>query len=136
MIALALVQGSGRPDLGAKLHMAELPIYLLAVWLLIHGRGIEGAAIAWVGRVSVDAIALFLMAARRLPDGRAVLMQSALAVIGGSALIVACSLIPNLAVRAVCVGVALVGLAITAWRFAAVPGRLALAGWKPPGSAR
>ncbi len=130
MIALALVQASGRPDLGAKLHAAELPIYLVAVWLLIHGRGIEGAAIAWVGRVSVDAIALFLMAARRLPQGRALLAQSALAVLGGAALIAAGALIPLLAVRAVFAGVVLVGFAIAGWRFAAVPGRLALAGWK------
>ena len=136
MIALALVQASGRPDLGAKLHAAELPVYLLAVWLLIHGRGIEGAAIAWVGRVSVDAIALFLMAARRLPRGRTVLAQSALAVVGGAAVIALCALIPNLAARMVCAGVVLIGMATAGWRFAAGPGRLALAGREPAESAK
>ncbi len=33
-IPFALVQGAGRPDLTAKLHLIELPLYLLALWWL------------------------------------------------------------------------------------------------------
>ena len=58
-VAFALVQAAGRPDLTAKLHLAELPCYVVAVWFLIQADGIEGAAIAWVGRIVVDTIALF-----------------------------------------------------------------------------
>ena len=43
----SLMQGVGRPDLVAKLHLLELPLYLLAAWHLIVLRGIEGAA--WPG---------------------------------------------------------------------------------------
>jgi O-antigen/teichoic acid export membrane protein len=57
-VPFALVQGVGRPDLTAKLHLIELPAYLLALWWLISVRGIEGAAIAWTGRVAVDALVL------------------------------------------------------------------------------
>jgi O-antigen/teichoic acid export membrane protein len=57
-VPFALVQGVGRPDLTAKLHLIELPVYLLALWWLISARGIEGAAIAWTGRVAVDAVVL------------------------------------------------------------------------------
>jgi O-antigen/teichoic acid export membrane protein len=69
-VALAFMQSSGRPDLGARLHVLELPFYLVAVWWLIARFGIEGAAVAWLARVAVDAVVLFWMARRRLgPHG-------------------------------------------------------------------
>jgi len=68
-IPFALVQGAGRPDLTAKLHLVELPVYLLALWWLISAHGIVGAAIAWTARVGMDAIVLFGMAQRLLLRG-------------------------------------------------------------------
>lgn len=65
-IPFALVQGYGRADWTAKLHIAELPIYLVAVWLLVEHAGIVGAAIAWTVRVAVDAGAVFVMSGRLL----------------------------------------------------------------------
>jgi len=69
-VPFTLVQGAGRPDLTAKLHLIELPFYLLALRWLISAYGIEGAAIAWTVRVGADALVLFVMAKRFLP-GRA-----------------------------------------------------------------
>jgi O-antigen/teichoic acid export membrane protein len=63
-IPFALVQGVGRPDLTAKLHLIELPAYLLTLWWLIGARGVEGAAIAWTARMGVDALVLFGMTQR------------------------------------------------------------------------
>jgi O-antigen/teichoic acid export membrane protein len=76
-IPFALVQGVGRPDLTAKLHLSELPIYLFAVWWLIGAYGIEGAAIAWLARVAVDALILFAMATRFLPRGATIMGRMA-----------------------------------------------------------
>ena len=67
-IPFAFVQGVGRPDLTAKLHMIELPAYLLTLWWLISIRGVEGAAIAWTARVGVDALFLFGMSKRFFRD--------------------------------------------------------------------
>ena len=75
-VPFALVQGVGRPDLTAMLHMAELPFYLLALWLLISIYGVEGAAIAWTARVGVDALILFVMAKRSFPSGALVPAQA------------------------------------------------------------
>lgn len=58
-IAYALVQGAGRPDLTAKFHLAELPFYLAALGWLVPAYGVMGAALAWTGRVTVDAVLLF-----------------------------------------------------------------------------
>ncbi|MHB8754744.1 MAG: flippase [Candidatus Acidiferrales bacterium] len=68
LIPYSLLQGVGRPDLTAKLHLAELPAYLLVLWWLIHAEGIEGAAMAWTARVFVDAVVLFGLARRFLPN--------------------------------------------------------------------
>jgi len=66
-IPFAFIQGAGRPDLTAKLHLIEFPFYLLILWWLISSYGIEGAAIAWVGRAGFDSLVLFAIAGRLLP---------------------------------------------------------------------
>ena len=58
----AVLLGSGRPDLGAKLRMIELPCYVGLCWILIRNFGIDGAALAWVFRAMLDAAALLYMA--------------------------------------------------------------------------
>jgi O-antigen/teichoic acid export membrane protein len=52
----------GRPDVPAKLHVAELPPYLLALWVGLKAGGIDGAAIAWTIRVAADSLLLFFFA--------------------------------------------------------------------------
>ena len=65
-VPFAFLQSAGRPDLTAKLHLFELPFYLLSLLLLTKSMGIEGTAIAWTARVSVDAIVLFVLARKLL----------------------------------------------------------------------
>ena len=55
----ALLQGIGRPDLPAKFHLIELPLYIVVVWLLVSHYGINGAAAAWTLRVGLDMLLLF-----------------------------------------------------------------------------
>jgi O-antigen/teichoic acid export membrane protein len=61
----AWIQARGRSDVTAKLHLAELPAYAAALWLLTSEFGILGAAWAWSLRAMVDCALLF-MSARRL----------------------------------------------------------------------
>jgi O-antigen/teichoic acid export membrane protein len=74
----AVVQGAGRPDLTAKLHLVELPAYLVALFWLTKVWGIEGAAIAWTARVALDAVVLFAFTKRFLPAHSSVQLQSLL----------------------------------------------------------
>jgi len=55
----ALLQGVGRPDLPAKFHLIELPVYIGVAWILVSNFGIAGAAGAWTLRVALDALLLF-----------------------------------------------------------------------------
>jgi len=77
-VPFALIQGAGRADLVAKLHLAELIPYLLAVVFLIRWRGIEGAALAWTARVWLDGIMMFWLSRRLLPAIRMVPSRYAL----------------------------------------------------------
>ncbi|MGB7414050.1 MAG: flippase [Thermosynechococcaceae cyanobacterium] len=60
-VPFALIQGIGRPDLTAKLHFIELPIYAIALWHFTSTYGIVGAAYTWTFRVTLDFICLTLV---------------------------------------------------------------------------
>lgn len=64
LIYFAFLQGAGRSDWTAKLHLSELLPYWLVLWFLLARYGIAGAAAAWFLRVAVDAAALMLMATK------------------------------------------------------------------------
>ena len=65
-LSQSLVQAFGRPDLTAKLHVVEFALYVPYLVWLIDRAGLEGAAIAWVVRVSLSTVALWALAARCL----------------------------------------------------------------------
>jgi O-antigen/teichoic acid export membrane protein len=61
-IPLALIQGIGRTDLPAKLNLFESAVFIPLSWLFIKTWGINGAAAAWLARVSFEMTALFVIA--------------------------------------------------------------------------
>jgi len=61
------VQAAGRPDLAAKLHLVEVPLYLLAAYALIGPYGVNGAALVWSLRCGIDFLLLLVLAVRLLP---------------------------------------------------------------------
>lgn len=63
-VPLALIQGIGRPDLPAKLNLAEFMLFVPAGWLFIKMWGINGAAAAWTLRVTFEMVVLFALASR------------------------------------------------------------------------
>lgn len=72
-LPFAFVQGAGRADITGKIHLIELPFYLITVWFLTKYFGIEGTAIAWAMRVIVDCALLFGAVERllqKMPRGR------------------------------------------------------------------
>jgi len=61
-IAQVVLQGFGRPDITAKVHVAELIAYIPYLWYLISAYGIEGAAYAWSIRVMISTCVLMFLA--------------------------------------------------------------------------
>jgi O-antigen/teichoic acid export membrane protein len=77
-VALTLVQAAGRPDLSAKFHLAELPVYALLLWFLVGKFGALGAALAWGIRVVADAVLLLGAAARIVPEAARAVRRAAI----------------------------------------------------------
>lgn len=63
-LPFAWLQGVGRSDLTARVHMIELPAYALGLYFWVGRAGIEGAAWMWTIRVSVDCLLLLVLAAK------------------------------------------------------------------------
>jgi O-antigen/teichoic acid export membrane protein len=78
-----LIQSAGVPRHLAQLHLVELPLFLLSLWLLTTKFGIIGTALAAVLRSLIDAIAVYLLAihgpARGVILGQRWLFMSAIA---------------------------------------------------------
>lgn len=64
-LPVAALQGSGRPEVVARLQLVLLPFYAALLYFLTLAAGITGTAIAWVAKVVIEALAL-MMAGRRL----------------------------------------------------------------------
>ncbi|MGQ3050318.1 MAG: oligosaccharide flippase family protein [Roseateles sp.] len=60
------LQSAGRAATTAKLHLLELPIFIVALAWAASQMGIEAAACVWLARVVLDAV-LLVVAAQRLP---------------------------------------------------------------------
>jgi O-antigen/teichoic acid export membrane protein len=63
-VAVVVSESCNRPDLSAKYHLVELPIYAVVLWTLVSQYGIVGAAWAWTLRTVSMTTVLFLLAFR------------------------------------------------------------------------
>jgi O-antigen/teichoic acid export membrane protein len=115
-VPFGLVQGAGRPEVTARLHLLELPLYLGGLWWLVRNWGIEGAAIAWTGRVVLDAVALFWMAGRYVPGSVGSLRRVALPLAGTQVAMVAGMLVRGVVWQVAYTAVVVPVFAVVMWR--------------------
>jgi O-antigen/teichoic acid export membrane protein len=57
---LAIIHACGRPDVTAKAHLLEAPLYFLLLFAMIQQYGLTGAAWAWNIRATIDAVMLVI----------------------------------------------------------------------------
>jgi peptidoglycan biosynthesis protein MviN/MurJ (putative lipid II flippase) len=61
---MALLYGSGRPDLPAKIHVFQVAVHVPLTFLFVSRWGVTGAALAWSIRCAEDLV-LYEWASRR-----------------------------------------------------------------------
>ena len=110
-----LIQGIGRPDLTAKLHLIELPFYLPTLWWAISAHGIEGAAIVWVLRLTVDMTVLFWMALRFVPLRGTLLWRMGLALGAALFLLIVAAMSMSLEIKGIFLLASLLAYAFATW---------------------
>jgi O-antigen/teichoic acid export membrane protein len=106
-----MIQAVGRPDLTARLHLVELPLFVLVLGGLVWRWGLEGAAVAWVARVTGDAVALYWVAWRRVPETHHAALRAAAVAVAGGAGVAVLRLLASPGSRGVALGVAALALA-------------------------
>src|SRR5208337_412934 len=116
-----LLQAAHRPDLTAKFHVVEVPVYLAGLWLGLRLFGVEGAAFVYLGRVALDAVLLYWAAARVLPGVRAVVRRTALRLAVGAVAIGLAFVVAAPAFRAAYVALVVAGFGAWGWRTMLAP---------------
>lgn len=116
-IPFAHLQGAGRPDITAKLHLLELPLYIAMLFYFARTMGITGVAVAWLLRVSIDALLLFVISWRILPENRFVLFKMPLMAGTGLAAFVCAAWPTGLVSKTIFTIAACVVLTYAMWRW-------------------
>jgi len=98
-LPFAHVQGAGRPDITAKLHLVELPVYVATLVLLARSMGIRGVALAWLLRVTIDSGLLSLFSWRLLRQNRFVITMLPTLAAGAVAVFVAAAFLSGLLIK-------------------------------------
>ena len=114
-IPYMLVQGAGRPDITTKLLMFELPFYVGLIWWLTKQYGINGAAIAWLVRVSADTVLLMFIGNRILPVARTNLAQLVWGFLVCIGALFAAMAVSSVAMKISFLAIGLAGFALFAW---------------------
>ncbi len=60
-VPFTLIQGAGEPRITALVHFIELPFFLIVLWGLTLKYGVLGAAMAWLLRMIVDTLLMFIL---------------------------------------------------------------------------
>ncbi len=113
-IGLGLVQSS-RPDLPAKLALAELPLYLGLFLFLLETYGIEGAAAAWAVRAAAEGMVLLAMVRRLSPDSVAALRRMGPAALGAAVALAVAFQLEGVGAKVALIGALLAAFAPIAW---------------------
>jgi O-antigen/teichoic acid export membrane protein len=114
-LPFVLIQSAGRPDITALLLAGEMPVYWGALWLLTRWLGIEGTAIAWAGRLGVEAMLVFFISGRLLPPMPKLVPRLAMAVVSALAFLYFGSLLQDLVIKIVYVSAVLLAFGIAGW---------------------
>lgn len=104
-VVYALIQGRGRPDITAKIHLLELIFYLPFLWWALRYYGIVGAAFAWTLRATIDLILLLWVTHRLVPFERKLALKISICVIIASIVLVLSGFPDSIKVRSFLFGV-------------------------------
>jgi len=101
------IQAAGRPDLAARLHIIEFPVYVVVAYLLVRKYGINGAAAAWTLRTVADMILLSIMSAKFISNAKVLFREISMLLIFSIILILLAVYPSYLPIR---IGIAAIGV--------------------------
>ena len=121
-LAFSLLQSAGRPDLSARWHLLELPVFVALAWWATRRWGNVGMAGAWGLRGLMDVAVLFPLALRFVPAARSAVRRTAGMMAIGLALLPGIGALPALAFRLPAAALGLAAFSGLAWFWLLSPG--------------
>lgn len=121
-LAFALLQSASRPDLSARWHLMELPIFIALAWWATRRWGITGMAVTWGLRGLMDVAVLFPLALRFVPAARSAVHRTAGMMGLGLLLLPGIGRISSLAIRIPVAGIGWAIFSLLAWFWLLSPG--------------
>lgn len=115
-IAFSYVQGRGRADLTAKVHMVEAPLYLVGLYVGVKNWGINGAAAVWCLRTTLDFLILYAVGGELVSRGRKLVLPFSKLALLGFSLAPLGAAFEQLELRVACFVVSLLLLALATYR--------------------
>ena len=115
-VPFAFLQGIGKPDTTSKLHIVELVLYLPVLWWMLSHYGIEGAAIAWLGRIMVDTVCLFVLSWRHYRPYPALSLSLSYSIIIGLLMLVVVAMISDIYLRCTLAVIVMLSFLIYSWK--------------------
>ena len=121
-LPFVLIQSAGRPDITAWLLIGELPVYWGSLWFLTKWLGIQGTAIAWAGRLALEAIIVFFLSSRWLLAHKPeFLSRLGISTAAGLMVLYSATLFQDLTVKISFLLVTLLAFGITGWLWGLTP---------------
>lgn len=121
-LAFSLLQSASRPDLSARWHLLELPIFVALAWGATRRWGINGMAVAWGIRGLMDVAVLFPLALRFVPAARTAVARTAGMMGLGLVLLPGIGALPSLAIRLPAAALGWAAFSLLAWFWLLSPG--------------
>lgn len=100
----ALLQAMGRARVTARIAALELPAYAVLLWIATRAWGVEGVAAAWAARMTVDALAHFVLAWNGFGEASRQVRAFTWWCLAAAATLAAVAAAPSLAARATVAG--------------------------------
>jgi O-antigen/teichoic acid export membrane protein len=113
--AFSLLQSASRPDLSARWHLLELPLFIALAWWATSRWGVYGMAVAWGLRGLMDVFVLFPLALRFVPAARGAVLRTGGMLALGLGMLPGISLLPALGIRIPAAALGLAAFSLLAW---------------------
>jgi O-antigen/teichoic acid export membrane protein len=115
-VPFSFLQGIGKPDVTSKLYIAELVLYIPALWFLVRYFGINGAAFAWTARVAVDTILLFYVTGRHIRPLSGISRSTTVCAVTAVAGLLGVVAVPGGRVVHACMVIGMLAFMLTGWK--------------------
>ncbi|MFH1477066.1 MAG: flippase [Verrucomicrobiota bacterium] len=121
-LAFSILQSANRPDLSARWHLLELPLFIALAWWATSRWGTCGMAVTWGIRGLMDVLVLFPLALRFVPAARAAVFKTGIMLGLGLCMLPGISWLSALSIRIPMAAFGLAAFSLLAWFWLLSPG--------------